>query len=95
MISKAPKGGIVSQVNGQFYEGGEFVPDHGQYCGKGKNRVTKVKFDEVASLIGNCGHMTGRLEYQEAFDRFVIKNPGGNILMTTRNLSTFAKAFTK
>jgi hypothetical protein len=40
--TKAPKGGIVSQVNGQFYPGGEFVPDHGLFCGKkGAKRTAK------------------------------------------------------
>jgi hypothetical protein len=39
---KAPAGGMVSGVNGQFYNGGEFVPDTGLYCGKtGAKRAAK------------------------------------------------------
>ena len=26
MYGKAPKGGVVSAVNGQFYKGGQFTP---------------------------------------------------------------------
>jgi hypothetical protein len=32
--TKAPAGGLVSVVNGQFYEGGQFTPDSGLYCGR-------------------------------------------------------------
>ena len=39
MSLQAPVGGHVSIVNGQFYKGGQFVPDHGLFCGKaGKKR---------------------------------------------------------
>ena len=29
----APAGGHVSPVNGQWYDGGQFMPDHGLFCG--------------------------------------------------------------
>lgn len=29
----APAGGHVSPVNGQLYDGGQFMPDHGLFCG--------------------------------------------------------------
>ena len=41
---KAPTGGIVSAVNGQFYAGGQFTPEHGLFCGKqGAKRAKKVE----------------------------------------------------
>ncbi len=33
-MNRAPKGGITAQINGQRYEGGEFLPEHGLFCGK-------------------------------------------------------------
>jgi hypothetical protein len=45
---KAPKGGIVSPVNGQFYEGGEFVPDHGLFCGKKGARRAERRAKSIA-----------------------------------------------
>lgn len=45
--SHAPKGGMVSNVNGKFYEGGEFMPVHGkseQSAGeKGKKKPAKAQ----------------------------------------------------
>ena len=39
---KAPVGGHVSPVNGQWYEGGQFMPVHGLFCGKaGAKRLKK------------------------------------------------------
>lgn len=44
MTLKAPAGGLVSPVNGQFYNGGEFIPDTGLFCGKkGAKRREKVE----------------------------------------------------
>ena len=34
--AKAPSGGAISNVNGQFYEGGEFMPESGMFCGAKK-----------------------------------------------------------
>lgn len=39
-MGKAPAGGIISRVNGQFYKGGEFTPETGEFCGRGKDQVT-------------------------------------------------------
>lgn len=60
MSIKAPKGGIISTVNGEFYAGGEFLPDHGKFCGKGRNAVTAERFREVASRAVRVGY---RLEF--------------------------------
>ena len=46
-IAKAPVGGLVSKVNGQFYEGGEFMPISGLFCGK-KGQSHKKKWDIYA-----------------------------------------------
>lgn len=85
---KAPKGGIVSPVNGQFYEGGEFVPDHGHYCGKGKNRVSQVEFDKVSE---DALALNWTLEFNEQFGRFQLVLSGGNVMMSASNLATLAK----
>lgn len=42
---QAPKGGLVSPVNGQFYEGGQFMPVHGLFSGK-KGMKRKKIWDE-------------------------------------------------
>lgn len=48
--NKAPTGGITSPVNGQRYEGGQFTPYHGLYCGKiGAKRRNRA---EAASRRG-------------------------------------------
>jgi hypothetical protein len=44
---KAPKGGMVSAVNGQWYNGGEFMPDRGLFCGKAGQR-RKQHWDKAA-----------------------------------------------
>ena len=38
---KANKGGQVSPVNGCDYAGGQFMPEHGEYCGCGAGRVRR------------------------------------------------------
>lgn len=41
---QAPAGGAVSSVNGEFYEGGEFMPITGEFCGA--KRDAKKKADK-------------------------------------------------
>lgn len=31
---RAPAGGTISIINDKHYEGGQFVPEHGLFCGK-------------------------------------------------------------
>lgn len=90
MTSKAPTGGTTSPINGQFYDGGQFIPDHGAYCGKGKNRVTREEFNRVAALVESTGNT---LEYRETTGEFVVVIPGGNLMYRARTLSTIAKAY--
>lgn len=90
MPAKAPIGGIVSQVNGQFYNGGEFVPETGLYCGKGKNRVAKPEFDAMAMAAASNGYS---LEYNEKFDNFRVLTANGNCYVSARQLKTL-KQFT-
>jgi hypothetical protein len=87
---KAPAGGIVSVVNGRFYAGGEFIPDTGAYCGKGKNRATPAEFARVAEAVAATGNT---LEYREATGEFVVVIPGGNLMFRARSLATIAKAY--
>jgi hypothetical protein len=86
--AKAPAGGIVSHVNGQFYAGGEFIPDTGRYCGKGKNRVAMAEFDALAARAAARGYT---LDFSETFGTFRILAPTGNVLFSARNLGTIAK----
>lgn len=91
-VYKAPKGGIVSPVNGQFYEGGEFAPDTGLYCGKGKNRVTKVEFDDLAERVKAKHGWT--LIFDEKQDRFRLMHPTGNGMAgakTLKGLSAYGR----
>ena len=89
---KAPKGGQVSVVNGQFYEGGEFMPDHGRFCGKGKYKVTAADFDAMAAHIMAARGWT--LRYNEAKDVFQAVLATGNVMSSARSLRTLA-AFCK
>lgn len=85
---KAPKGGTISVVNGQFYEGGEFMPDHGLYCGKGKNRVAVPEFDAMAARL-----MASRgwdLRYNEAREVFQAVLPTGNVMYASKSIKVFA-----
>ena len=87
MTAKAPVGGIVSHVNGQFYDGGQFLPDHGKFCGKGKNRVALAEFDSIAELARTKGYT---LAYREQFDNFALSLPSGLIMHTAKSLKTLA-----
>lgn len=69
---KAPKGGLVSSVNGRFYNGGEFVPDSGLYCGKGRNKVKAEDFERVKAKAEAEGLI---LTYDERFERFYLLVP--------------------
>jgi hypothetical protein len=90
MVARAPKGGVTSQVNGWWYEGGQFTPDHGLFCGKGKNRVTAARFEEVRAAVKADGK---ELVYDEARGLFQVLLPGGNVMFSAAGLSTLAKAF--
>lgn len=52
--AKAPAGGMTSRVNGQWYEGGEFMPVTGEYCGCGKNRVAVAKLAQINGTLTGC-----------------------------------------
>jgi hypothetical protein len=96
MPANAPKGGLVSEVNGQFYEGGEFLPDTGLYCGKGKNRVEKSKVDAANAKAAAKGW---RVAFNEATGNFEIYRSvtftGGVVAeqktFTARSFATLAK----
>lgn len=92
--TKAPKGGAVSKVNGCEYVGGQFMPETGEYCGLGKNRVAATKLAEVnATLAG------GRIVWHEASRLFrymkqVTLHDGTvteQVFLTAANFKTLAK----
>lgn len=87
---RAPVGGTVSAVNGWRYEGGQFTPDHGKFCGKGKNRVSVARFDAVKAAVATAGKV---LEYQESTGDFLVKWTTGNVMLHARNLETIARCF--
>lgn len=87
--NKAPAGGMTSVVNGSFYNGGEFMPDHGKFCGKGKNSVTKADFDSVAELAKRGDR---ELVFNATTGLFVVKYPGGNIMMSAKSLRAIEKS---
>lgn len=90
VTSKAPAGGMTSAVNGQRYEGGEFMPDHGKFCGRGRNRVSMARFVEVAAIVAAAGKV---LIFEESTGDFRVMYPSGNGMFRARNLETLAKCF--
>lgn len=61
-MNRAPEGGMVSAVNGQRYEGGEFMPEHGLYCGLGGARIRKTELEAIKSKMDE----NNRIEWDEA-----------------------------
>lgn len=45
---KAPSGGSISRVNGEEYKGGQFMPEHGDYCGQGGSRIGRSDLDAIS-----------------------------------------------
>jgi hypothetical protein len=89
--SKAPKGGLTSQVNGQFYEGGQFVPDHGLFCGaKGAKRRERV---EKAQATNRYFDLSGnRLFESRRFEGDGVWTTLGIVLATShRDVTEHAK----
>lgn len=85
--NKAPQGGMTSAVNGQWYEGGEFMPIHGQFCGKGRNKVTAERFAEVAAAAAAKGY---ELFWNETAETFQLRK-NGNGYFSAKKLSSLAK----
>jgi hypothetical protein len=90
MVGKAPAGGMTSAVNGNWYEGGQFTPDHGKCCGKGKNRVTAARFDQVRALVEADGKV---LVYDEKWGDFRVKWQTDLVVLHAANLETIARCF--
>jgi hypothetical protein len=65
--SKAPAGGMTSKVNGQFYEGGEFMPVTGEYCGLGRNRVSVQQVAEANRTLS-----VGMIRWNEKAGQFQL-----------------------
>lgn len=54
--TQAPAGGMTSKVNGQWYEGGEFMPVHGLFCGKsGAKRAAKWEQAKTSGIAVDLG----------------------------------------
>ena len=53
--NKAPAGGITSAVNGVRYEGGQFTPETGIYCGRSgaKRRKAVERFTPAGRVYGS------------------------------------------
>ncbi len=55
-MAKAPAGGMTSKVNGQFYDGGEFMPVSGLFCGKaGLKRCVKWEKAKASNIAKDLG----------------------------------------
>jgi hypothetical protein len=89
-MNKAPAGGMTSSVNGQRYEGGEFMPEHGYYCGKGKNRATREEFEAIAARAAAAGRT---LSFDESSQTFIVKIATGNIEFRVKSLRSLAKCY--
>ena len=70
---RAPAGGTISIINDKHYEGGQFVPEHGLFCGKaGAKR--KALWDRTApSMKADLG---GSAMYE-----LVVHRGGGEWVM--------------
>lgn len=75
-MNKAPIGGTASVVNGQWYEGGEFMPEHGLFCGRGKNRIAASQVELV-----NATSATYRIEWNESRLVFQLIRKSDNYLV--------------
>jgi hypothetical protein len=51
---KACTGGQVSPLNGEEYKGGQFMPEHGDFCGLGKNRIAAARLVAVNAQLTNA-----------------------------------------
>lgn len=90
MIGKAPAGGIVSHVNGQFYEGGQFTPDHGLLCGKGRNKVTKAEFEAATASFASAGRT---LVYVDKYELFRLFDNRGVLMNSSKKVSTLVSMY--
>lgn len=52
---RAPAGGIVSMVNDKYYVGGQFLPEHGLFCGK-SGAKRKALWDRVSTKVDLGGN---------------------------------------
>lgn len=62
ILLQAPKGGAESRVNGQWYEGGQFMPETGEFCGARKQakRFAKSlqKYKNISEVVVSRGWVT-------------------------------------
>jgi len=70
-MAKAPAGGVTSAVNGRFYNGGEFIPDHGRSCGSPSGKADKI--EQARAIAGRLGW---EFFVAESGD-YVARRPGG------------------
>ncbi len=63
---QAPVGGTISPVNNQFYEGGQFIPDTGLFCG------IKKKAKRFARIDRNWSDLFIRPAYRPMNGYFII-----------------------
>ena len=89
MYGKAPSGGLVSEVNGQFYEGGQFTPDTGLYCGRGKNRVSVAQLAAINAALAEK-RPGWFVRYREEYRQYQVVNDRGNGMASAANIKTLA-----
>lgn len=76
---KAPTGGMTSNVNGEFYAGGKFMPETGLYCGaikRAKKHATgKGNWAEVSVAAGFKGYWVSARLAGESRSFYLEKKP--------------------
>lgn len=80
MNFQAPAGGAISPVNNQFYEGGQFIPDTGLYCGLGKKARRHRHIDRNWSDIVITQTLFVYARYAgSGYEKYLVKSPFGSI----------------
>lgn len=95
---KAAKGGQTSRVNGEFYKGGRFFPETGEYCGLGKNRVSKAAVEAVNAKLTNA-----KIDFNEKAGVFQLSrlntladgSAAWQVLFSAASLKTLEKLVTR
>ncbi len=76
MIFQAPVGGAISPVNRQHYEGGQFMPDTGLFCGIKKKAKKFAKTDRNWSDLVITNNLLVYARFAGTkYDKYLVSKP--------------------
>ena len=93
-VAKASAGGMTSRVNGQWYDGGEFMPVTGEYCGCGKNRITVATLEKINANLSGCEiawNESAKIFQLLRSVRFANGTTGRQVMFSAANIKTLTK----